>query len=365
MYNICFSLTYFTLCDTDVPLLLSNSILNIVSHRKSVLLSLLEIVRAPLNCLRTPPLPVLWWEDILLKEISVHTLHGQGKAWLWHDGHSGPCWESGLPEWRKATMRSNTNRGFPSPSCASPGPPLRVSADPASCYTRPASSPPLDPLSGDSSGTPLQYSCLENPMDGGAWWAAVHGVAKSRTQLNDFTFIFSLSCIGEGNVSPLQCSCLENPRDGGAWWAAVYGVAQSRTRLKWLSNSRPLEHKWDMVTPLQWIEYWESHEMMRWARSLSRSLSPSLLHLSPTFPRRAASYRVVSFPMERTEVSGQQPLEWLWKGIHPQCGLEIRPQSWPAPREAACKGLWARSTQLSHIWVLDPQKLWVNKCPLF
>ena len=178
-------------------------------------------------------------------------------------------------------------------------------------------------------------------------------------------FHFSLSCIGEGNVSPLQCFCLENPRDGGAWWAAVYAVAQSRTRLKWLSNSRPLEHKWDMVTPLQWIEYWESHEMMRWARSLSRSLSPSLLHLSPTFPRRAASYRVVSFPMERTEVSGQQPLEWLWKGIHPQCGLEIRPQSWPAPREAACKGLWARSTQLSHIWVLDPQKLWVNKCPLF
>ena len=45
-------------------------------------------------------------------------------------------------------------------------------------------------------------------------------------------FHFSLSCIGEGNGSPLQCSCLENPRDGGAWWAAVYGVTQSRTRLK-------------------------------------------------------------------------------------------------------------------------------------
>ena len=50
-------------------------------------------------------------------------------------------------------------------------------------------------------------------------------------------FHFSLSCIGEGNDNPLQCSCLENPRDGGAWWAAVYGVAQSRTRLKWLSSS--------------------------------------------------------------------------------------------------------------------------------
>jgi len=71
----------------------------------------------------------------------------------------------------------------------------------------------------------FQYSCLENPMDGGAWWAAVHGVAKTER----LHFHFSLSCTGEGNGNPLQCSCLENPRDGGAWWAAVCGVAQSRT----------------------------------------------------------------------------------------------------------------------------------------
>ena len=50
-------------------------------------------------------------------------------------------------------------------------------------------------------------------------------------------FHFSLSCIGEGNGNPLQCSCLENPRDGGAWWAAVYGAAQSQTRLERLSSS--------------------------------------------------------------------------------------------------------------------------------
>ena len=49
-------------------------------------------------------------------------------------------------------------------------------------------------------------------------------------------FHFSLSCVGKGNGNPLKCSCLENPRDGGAWWAAVYGVAQSRTRLKQLSG---------------------------------------------------------------------------------------------------------------------------------
>ena len=52
-----------------------------------------------------------------------------------------------------------------------------------------------------------------------------------------FHFHFSLCCIREGNGNPLQCSCLENPRDGGAWCAAVYGVAQGRTRLKRLSSS--------------------------------------------------------------------------------------------------------------------------------
>ena len=87
----------------------------------------------------------------------------------------------------------------------------------------------------EGNGTPLQYSCLENPMDGGAWKAAVHGVAKSPTT-KQLHFHFSLSCLGEGNGNPLQCSCLENPRDAGAWWAAVYGVAQSRTRLKRLSK---------------------------------------------------------------------------------------------------------------------------------
>ena len=51
----------------------------------------------------------------------------------------------------------------------------------------------------------------------------------------------SLSRIGEGNGGPLQCSCLENPRDGGAWWASIYGVAQSQTRLKQLSSSSSIK----------------------------------------------------------------------------------------------------------------------------
>ena len=67
---------------------------------------------------------------------------------------------------------------------------------------------------GERDGTQLQYSCLENPMDGRAWQAAVHGVARSQIRLNDLTLTFHFSCIGEGNGNPLQCSRLENPRDG-------------------------------------------------------------------------------------------------------------------------------------------------------
>ena len=68
-------------------------------------------------------------------------------------------------------------------------------------------------------------------MDGGAWWAKVHGVAMSQIRLSDFTFTFHFHAL-EKEMATHSCSCLENPRDGGAWWAAVYGVTQSRTRLK-------------------------------------------------------------------------------------------------------------------------------------
>ena len=67
---------------------------------------------------------------------------------------------------------------------------------------------------------------------------------------HDWVTSLSLSCIGEGNGNPLQCSCLENPRDGGAWWAAVYGFAQSRAWLKWLNSSSSLIKR---QSPFQWI----------------------------------------------------------------------------------------------------------------
>ena len=138
---------------------------------------------------------------------------------------------------------------------------------------------------------PPQYSCLENPMDRGAWWVTrvrhnivtkqryyilaiimffynyvivtileeamaphssilawkipwteepgrLQSMGTLRVRPTEWLhFHFSPSCSGEGNGNPLQCSCLENPREGGAWRAAVYGVAQSWTWLKWLSSS--------------------------------------------------------------------------------------------------------------------------------
>ena len=87
---------------------------------------------------------------------------------------------------------------------------------------------------GEGNGNPLQYSCLENPVDGGAWWAAIYGVTQSRIRLRQLDMH---ACTGEGNGNPLLYSCLESPRDRGAWWAAIYGVSQSRTWPKWLSSS--------------------------------------------------------------------------------------------------------------------------------
>ena len=178
--------------------------------------------------------------------------------------------------------------------------------------------PGLGRFPGGENGKPLQYSCLENSMDRGAWqatsmdsqrvrhdWACTHlvmglpwwfivkestcqcwrrrqwhptpvllsGKSHGRRSLvgcspwgpkeldttERLHFHFSLSCIGEGNGNPLQCSCLENPRDGGAWWAAIYGVAQSQTRLKRLSSSSSSCNSWghkesDMTEWLNWTE---------------------------------------------------------------------------------------------------------------
>ena len=94
----------------------------------------------------------------------------------------------------------------------------------------------IDIMIREGNGTPLQYSWPGKShgwrsLEGCSPWGHEEAYMTERRH-----FHFSLSCIGEGNGNPLQCSCLGNPRDGGAWWAAVYGVAQSRTRLEWLRS---------------------------------------------------------------------------------------------------------------------------------
>ena len=88
---------------------------------------------------------------------------------------------------------------------------------------------PLGNFTGEGNGTPLQHSCLDNPMDGGAWWAAVHGVANSQTQLSDFTFTSHFHALEKemathSSVLAWRIPGTEEP--GGLW---VYGVTQSQT----------------------------------------------------------------------------------------------------------------------------------------
>ena len=89
---------------------------------------------------------------------------------------------------------------------------------------------------GEGNGNPLQYFCLENPVDRGAWWAAVHGVAQSPTLLKQLSMP---AYIGEGNGNPLQCSCLENPRDGKPGWLPSMGSRPWAGKISWSRKWQP------------------------------------------------------------------------------------------------------------------------------
>ena len=90
--------------------------------------------------------------------------------------------------------------------------------------------------SGESNGTPVQYSCLENPMDGGAWWAAVHGVAKSQTQLSDFTFTFHFHALEKEMATHSSILAWRIPGTEEPSGLPSVG-SHSQTRLKGLSSS--------------------------------------------------------------------------------------------------------------------------------
>ena len=97
-------------------------------------------------------------------------------------------------------------------------------------------------------------------------------------------FHFSLSCIREGNGNPLQCSCLENPKDGGAWWATVYGVAQSQTWLKRLSSSSMKENIgcYSMVRSERKQERWNTGH--KWLEVITRESASELSAQSTSLP---------------------------------------------------------------------------------
>ena len=102
-------------------------------------------------------------------------------------------------------------------------------------------------LSKQGDGIPLQYSCLENPMDGGAWQAAVHGIAKSRKRLRDFTFSFHFHALEKAMATHSSVLAWRIPGTGEPGGLPIYGVAQSRTRLKRLSS--PLLKETKNLTP--------------------------------------------------------------------------------------------------------------------
>ena len=94
---------------------------------------------------------------------------------------------------------------------------------------------------------PLQYSCLENLMDGGAWWAAGHRVAKSRTQLSNFTFTFHFHALEKEMATHSSVLAWRIPGTGEPWWAAIYGVAHRHNWSNLAAAAEYITHKFNKL----------------------------------------------------------------------------------------------------------------------
>ena len=121
--------------------------------------------------------------------------------------------------------------------------------------------------SGEGDGTPLQYSCLENPMDGGAWWAAVHGVAKSRTWLSNFTFTFHFHALEKEMAT--HSNVLAWSIQGRAEPGGLPSTESHRVRHDWsdLAAAAVCDRGWDgyIGSPTQWTWIWTNSG--RWWRT--------------------------------------------------------------------------------------------------
>ena len=139
-----------------------------------------------------------------------------------------------------------------------------------------------------------------------AWkipWTEEPGRLQSMGSLESDTterlpFHFSLSCIGEGNGNPPQCSCLENPRDGGAWWAAIFGVTQSRTRLKRLSSGRDKDtNMWKaVVICISSHSYHETKSAYETQKTNSRACPPNYHALHSQVGHRLSGESIHTHP---------------------------------------------------------------------
>ena len=142
---------------------------------------------------------------------------------------------------------------------------------------------PVTPSIGEGNGTPPQYSCLENPMDGGAWWAAVHGVAESQTRLSDFPFTFHFHALEKEMTAHSSVLAWRIPGMGepgglpsmgshrvGYDWSDLAAAAAAATASMWTSPDKPI----------QWsdIGWWETHNQCLWIMRPAKQVSKALEH---------------------------------------------------------------------------------------
>ena len=176
-------------------------------------------------------------------------------------------------------------------------------------------------------------------------------------------FHFSFSCIGEGNGNPLQCSCLENPRDWGAWWAAVYGVAQSQTWLKWLSSSSLFWERSQENTFREW-----KSDIQKGRKSIKSVLTSKLqLELLDSFllghhgrencfKWQARHWGIYPPSPHRAVVEGWIQGFWLVLHMAPTCSTSRElPKQWAALILEECQRIGAG------MWQLLPQQVTPSK----